>query len=637
MELIWKTDLRKMAFRFLFRALFPGLVLILGNLRVCASNSLDWANRQLALSLEVYEDRNGSLEFQDVGHLPPSAFRAGSVTQNFGFTLSAWWLRFHLHNPEEREEKFYLRLANGHIHSVDFWLVRDGQAEQVHTGNALLSSTKPVRYTEYLFPVELPAGQSCTIYLRLEKKGAELYAPLSILRGDYDPAGNFNTWNLLFGAAFLYILILFIASCIIRTRLIVFYFLYAASLCLYIATVKGIAPAMIWPNQPWIQINALELSKHLANIFYILFILKFIGKDHRSSTLIGFLKICIGLSALNLVCRLIYSTLGVIPDALMMRFVQLTALLLPAAAVCLAILLYRAWRTNKKSEEFWLLFITTALLVPLAFLVCLHFGWIPAYPYYSNLLAFLFLVEIAGISAILVYRYYQLYRKELFHLREITRLKRKAVENILLGQEEERIRIARDLHDGLGMSLAHIRMNLSLLDQYVGPGRGKGLLNGLLGSVGDAAKEVRGISHNLAPLSLQHQELTKALEELVYRIELTDATLDIELHFAPDINTSLSPIVKQNIYQTAKELFNNIVKYASASQIRVRLHRDQDHYKLELEDNGMPYDLEKAMAESGGMGLSSIRSRATLLNGWFIALPGRNGGMIHQFSIPVSA
>jgi signal transduction histidine kinase len=144
-------------------------------------------------------------------------------------------------------------------------------------------------------------------------------------------------------------------------------------------------------------------------------------------------------------------------------------------------------------------------------------------------------------------------------------------------------------------------MKLSLMDQYIPPGRGKGLLNGLLGSVGDAAKEVRGISHNLAPLSLQHQELTKALEELVYQIELTDANLDIELHYAPDINTSLSAIVKQNIYQTAKELFNNILKYASASQIRVRLHRDQDHYQLEMVDNGMTYDPERAMVESGGM------------------------------------
>lgn len=283
------------------------------------------------------------------------------------------------------------------------------------------------------------------------------------------------------------------------------------------------------------------------------------------------------------------------------------------------------------------MFITTALLVPLVFLVSLHFGWIPAYPFYSNLLVFLFLVEIVCISAILVYRYYQLYRKELFHLREITKLKRKAVENILLGQEEERIRIARDLHDGIGMSLAHIRMNLSLLDQYIIQGPGKGLLAGLLGSLADAAKEVRGISHNLAPLSLQHQELTKALEELVYQIELTDANLDIELHYAPDINSSLSAIVKQNIYQTARELFNNILKYAGASQIRVRLHRNKEHYQLEMEDNGKPYDPERAMAESGGMGLSSIQSRATLLNGWFSAQPRREGGMIHLFSIPVSA
>ena len=192
------------------------------------------------------------------------------------------------------------------------------------------------------------------------------------------------------------------------------------------ASTKGISFAMLWPNQPWIQTNILELSKHLANIFYILFVMKFIGWNSQYPRINAFLKICIALSALNILFRLTYSVSGLIPDILMMRFVQLTALLLPVADAFLVYLLYQSWKVNKKTEVFWLLFITAGLIIPLIFLVSLHFGWIPALAWYPNLLVMMFLIEIICISAIIVYRYYELYKKELYHLREITNLKKKA-------------------------------------------------------------------------------------------------------------------------------------------------------------------------------------------------------------------
>lgn len=602
-----------------------------------ASKLLPWATQQLASSLSVYEDKRGNLSLGEIKQVPVSQFKPGDIHQNFGFTTSAWWLRFQLQNPNQQDDLGFLRLANGHIHEVQFYLEGPDSTIQYRTGNHYPYSSKPLKATEYLFPMDLKAGQVYAVYLRLEKKGAELNAPLQILRNDFDYTASFNIWNLFFGGTFLYILILLIGVCIIRTKLIVYYFAYATSLCLYMATAKGVAFSLLWPNQAWLQTNALELSKHLANIFYILFILKFIGWQSRYPQAIPFLKLCMLLSGLNIACRLIYASTGLIPDILMMRFVEVTALLLPVADIFLVLLLYQSWKANKKTEEFWLLFITACLFIPLVFLVCLHFGWIAALPFYPNLLVLLFLTEIICISAIIVYRYYQLFKKELIHLREITLLKKKAVENILLGQEEERIRIAKDLHDGISLSLANIRMRMSLFEnQLEKPGQ-KNQLRDLLNRLAEASREVRTISHNLAPLSIQHQELTKAIEELVYQIELTDANMDIEINYPPDINKNLSAVIKQNIYQTVRELFNNILKYAQASRIRVNIIRENGHFQLQVEDNGHPYDAERALSETNGLGLSSIRSRATLLNGWFLAKPRSEGGMIHLFSIPVSA
>lgn len=600
-----------------------------------ATQPLAWANQQLAANLVVIEDPGSTLTLESIKKLDPLDFKQATIHQNFGFTTSTWWMKFSLVNQTGRDESCFIRLANGHIHDIRFY--SEGPQDTVHyqTGNHHPYSSKPVQFTEYLFPMTVKAGQEYTVYLKLSKIGAELNAPLQILGGDYPYTSILNGWNLLFGATFLYIGILFICTCIIRTRVILFYFIYACCLCLYMASVKGVSFAMIWPNQPWIQTNILELTKHLANIFYILFIMKFIGWSAQNLRINFFLKACIVLSGLNILIRLIYSVSDLIPDLFMMRFVQLTALLLPIADVFLVYLLHQAWKTNKKAEVFWLLFITAGLIIPLVFLVSLHFGWIPALPWYPNLLVIMFLIEIICISAIIVYRYYELYKKELHHLREITNLKKKAVENILLGQEEERIRIAKDLHDGISLSLAHIRMRLSSFEAQLTLPPQKTVIRELLDQLGHTSKEVRSISHNLAPLSLQHQELTKAIEELVYQIELVDANMDIEFNYPDDINTSLSPMHKQNIYQIVKELFNNILKYAQASRIELRFSQDQDSFQLEIEDNGKTYNPE-SNSGVGGLGLASIKSRATLLNGWFTVLPRNGGGMLHRFRIPVS-
>jgi len=443
--------------------LIPGVLtaILLFPSFLSANKEVDWASRQMIQSLVTCEDPKSDMSLEAVKNLSDHQFSKAGIHQNFGFTTSAWWLRFNLENTTGQDERCLLRLANGHIHDIQFFLVGADETINYQTGNYYSNNSKPLRFTEYLFPLELKAGRNYTVYLKLAKRGAELSAPLQILSREYDYATIFNGWNLLFGATFLYIAILFICTCIIRTPVILFYFIYACCLCLYMASTKGVSFAMLWPNQPWIQTNVLELSKHLANIFYILFIMKFIGWNSQYPRINAFLKTCILLSGLNILFRLTYSVSEVIPDILMMRFVQLTSLLLPIADAFLVYLLYQSWKITKKTEVFWLLFITAGLIIPLIFLVSLHFGWIPALALYPNLLVIMFLIEIICISAIIVYRYYELYKKELYHLREITNLKKKAVENILLGQEEERIRIAKDLHDGISLSLAHIRMRLS--------------------------------------------------------------------------------------------------------------------------------------------------------------------------------
>ena len=180
-----------------------------------ATKEVIWASRQMAQSLVTCEDPKSDMTLEAIKNLPDHRFIKAGVHQNFGFTTSAWWMRFNLENTTGQDERCFLRLANGHVHDIQFYLV--GEDETIHhqTGNYYSYHSKPLRFTEYLFPLELKAGRQYTVYLKLAKRGAELSAPLQILNREYDYAAIFNGWNLLFGATFLYIAILFICTCII--------------------------------------------------------------------------------------------------------------------------------------------------------------------------------------------------------------------------------------------------------------------------------------------------------------------------------------------------------------------------------------------------------------------------------------
>ena len=620
----------------IYFGIYLTLILMCLGIRVYGNHELGWAQKQLSQSLLIYEDKTGEKTLDALMILPNHNFSRGSVYQNFGFTTSVWWMKFELSNNEDKEVKAYLRIANGHIHEVDFFAVnRDGIFPQ-KLGNNFPGQNKQIHYCDYLIPLNIKHNQKTTYYLRLEKIGAELNIPVSILKGDFDYANIYNKWNLLFGGVFFYLIIIILCAVIIRSKVTAYYMFYVIFLCTYMATIKGISSDLLWPNDVWLQINALELSKHLAYIFYILFILNFIGWNKEFPKINTFLKASIGLVILNIIFRIIFSVTSIIPAHVMMRFVQLTALFLPVSNFFLTFLLYKAWKSDKKREVLGLLVITCGLIIPLSFLVALHFGLIPALPFYPNLLVLMFLLEIFLISILIVYRYYDFYKKEIFFNKELSALRKIAVENMLLGQEEERVRIAKDIHDGISLSLANIRMRLSAIETQV-PMPHKKLLGDLVFQIGRTAQDVRNISHNLAPLSLQHQELTSAIDELIYQIELVNTNIDIEFNYSENINESLSQIHKQNVYQTVKEIFNNILKYAEASQIKIKLLLLKNQLQLDIDDDGITYNPDLKISGKSPLGLSSIRSRATLLNGKFIILPKEEGGMLHRLSIPISS
>ena len=184
-------------------------------------------------------------------------------------------------------------------------------------------------------------------------------------------------------------------------------------------------------------------------------------------------------------------------------------------------------------------------------------------------------------------------------------------------QEDERRRIAREIHDGLGQMLTAIKFNLEILEDMITVGReGQDRIHDMKGLLDDVMKEAREISHNLMPSVLDDFGLTPALQLLSE--QFTNRT-DVKAHFhTSGITERLDPQIEIGLYRIAQESLNNVAKHAEATEVNLQFIRHPEGIRLVIEDNGKGItekpDIVRATGK-GGMGLVSMRERAASFGG----------------------
>ncbi|WP_326527580.1 7TM-DISM domain-containing protein, partial [Dokdonella sp.] len=121
--------------------------------------------------VSVLEDPTGKLEFEQVRS--STAFKpAPQIGTNFGFSQSAWWVRFSLSNPGDDDRHFVLREDYPLIDHLEFWAsAHDGQWHEIATGDRTAFSTREFVHRDFLFDLEVPAGEQRTFYLRAASAG----------------------------------------------------------------------------------------------------------------------------------------------------------------------------------------------------------------------------------------------------------------------------------------------------------------------------------------------------------------------------------------------------------------------------------------------------------------------------------
>ena len=201
---------------------------------------------------------------------------------------------------------------------------------------------------------------------------------------------------------------------------------------------------------------------------------------------------------------------------------------------------------------------------------------------------------------------------------------------LLEGQEQERGRLARDLHDGLGGLLSGTKHQLSYLDPHQSENIEEGISKSIK-QIDGAVEELRRVAHNLMPDLLVKYGLEVAIQEFASRI--SNSALDIHTEFI-NYRNSLSEEKQLIIYRIIQELVNNAIKHADASEIIIQVSQEENVLNLTVEDNGKGFD-HKSLNVKKTAGFHNIESRVQFLKGTMNIMSELNIGTSIELQIPI--
>ncbi|MDB4539569.1 sensor histidine kinase [Saprospiraceae bacterium] len=201
--------------------------------------------------------------------------------------------------------------------------------------------------------------------------------------------------------------------------------------------------------------------------------------------------------------------------------------------------------------------------------------------------------------------------------------KKEFAEALITAQEEERKRIARDLHDGVGQALLLMKKQMVSTHEITVENQKM---------ISDTLEEVRTISRDLHPFQLEKFGITTSINDVIEKVERST-----DLFISKEIINIDESVVRENqihIYRAIQEAFSNIVKHAEATAAKVSIVEKGNELIMKIMDNGKGFDHELAIIKSRSLGLRTINERISYIGGRFKIEQNAPSGTILTFMIP---
>lgn len=220
--------------------------------------------------------------------------------------------------------------------------------------------------------------------------------------------------------------------------------------------------------------------------------------------------------------------------------------------------------------------------------------------------------------------------KRLAQTQEIAE-RRRLMTHLVQAQEEERRKIAADIHDDSIQAMTATSLRLQQLRKHMTTEQQQELIGRLDEAVRESITRLRRLMFDLRPPTLDRSGIGAALRELLDRIS---AEIDIQYSLDDKLATEPSSELRVELYRIAQEALANVRKHSRAAHVKVDLQRAEGGYRVRVADDGIGFDVPVGEAQPGHLGLVAMRERATIAGGWWNVTSARGAGTTVDFWLP---
>lgn len=558
----------------------------------------------------VYVDQNTSIEIDRIQQLENKTFLP---LREFGLSHppseNIYWVSCILKNNSEKSIDLVLENNFTTIDYIQFF--SQGQNTLIRgnlTGDRVKFSNRSPKHRYFLFNLRLSPGESQQVYYYLNKRGAPILINTQLFeRNYYYEKDNFTQFYSLLYIGFLTFMcfLTLIITLIFRQNITIFYAAYCFFGTGLVFNISGFGFQYIWGNYPMVSvyigysltigmlISFSMLTRHFLKIKEIL------PRSNRQLFILELLVLFILLPG-NLL-HLHLPKLWMIYITYFGQFIQIVMII---SIIITSILAYQ--KTKKKSYLVYLFSFTFYIIGILTFIISRFTTWIEVTGWLLHGVYFIWFFDLLILMILIIIRVRQTFIENTQLIQQLTQSQLNAANLLLEGQLEERKRLSRELHDGISIKMALLKMRLNDFFKQKNE-----TTTEIITEVVNISDDIRDFTHAISPLDLEEETLEDAIEDLTYKIE-NQANIEIKVSLNRFEEQQLKDNYKHNLYQILQELFNNTIKYAEATFIKIQLSTIDNQLELSYQDNGKGFDINSV---NTGIGLKNIQARIDLLNG----------------------
>jgi two-component system, sensor histidine kinase LadS len=541
---------------------------------------------------------------------------------NFGIALSNHWLKIVVKNTAP-DATYKLILATAVPDTIEVYALKEGVLTKELIGEAIPSSE---RFANYYFK---PAKDPSVFYLKITGDGQPIALPMSIVRSDMgDDMGSIALLfsGLLYGMVCLILiinLVLFIGT---SEKLYLYFFIFNIFCTGVILYFDGLVKLLLLPNSVYWnnQFVAIALCGSFISVNF--YYHEFLKIKANKPSLTPFFK-WMNAAFLAIVCLSFWHPTGF---NLYIKF-NLVMTTAEAILLLLSVVIVR----QKEKEYFIAQLVSIGLVIVFGTIVQLYFfGFLPVNMVTKNAVYCMILPQILIQAFALGKRFTLLAEERLTLQTTLLETSEQYSQSLISTLENERKRLSAEFHDSIGQNLLVIRNRILLMLKQNQTDIQKEKLDGLAAITSETLDEIRAISQNLRPTTLDTIGLTASLNNMVERLK---RSTEIKINFKcpQNIDEIIPKDLEINVYRILQELMNNVLKHSKARTATITISQKTQQLLMQIKDDGIGFDTQKKTMTNTGNGFTSIRERVKILRGEMTIVSEKQKGTVVDIKISI--